>query len=256
MIAGIAMICLVGAMLLPWQIALDKRSREAGFRNVAIDLSLREQVGQSGFLAALSGFRSPLASLLWIRAYIAWENAEWGRMAALFDTVTTLQPHTLLYWDIAAWHMAWNASIAALQDTKQPSQALRERASRQYIDLGRDILERGIRNNPNNYYLYERLGILLRDKVKDHEAAAEAFARAASFSDAPPYIKRFAAYELANVPGREREAYEKLLSLYKMGERERLPTLMGRLRALEEKLQVPASERVGSEAPFLPAVSH
>ena len=138
-------------------------------------------------------------------------------MAGLFNTVTTLQPHTLLYWDVAAWHMAWNASIAALQDRSQQSEALRERASRQYVELGRQILDNGIRNNPDKPLLYERLGVLLRDKMQDHSAAADAFAKAATFPDTRAYIHRFAAYEMAKVPGREREAYDRLLSLYREG---------------------------------------
>lgn len=246
--AGVVMLTLVGALLLPWEIQLQKSGKEAGFRSVALDLSLREQIGQSGFLAALSGFRSPVAAFLWIQAHTAWENTEWGRMAALFDTVTSLQPHTLLYWDLAAWHMAWNASMAAEQDKKQQSEILRERSSRQYVELGRNILERGIRNNPNDYYLYERLGILLRDRAKDHAAAADAFAKAASFAEAPAYIKRFAAYEMSRIPGRESEAYALLKSLYLQGEKERLPTLMKRLRELEDKLQLPSSERIATPA--------
>jgi hypothetical protein len=178
-------------------------------------------------------------------------------MAGLFNTVTTLQPHTLLYWDIAAWHMAWNASISALQDTKQKSEVLRERARRQYIQLGRDILENGIRNNPDSYLLYERLGILLRDKVEDHSAAADAFFKAASFPNAPSYMRRFAAYEMAKVPGREREAYDLLLSLYHEGEKQRMPALLSKLRELEVKLSVPADQRIPA-APHdaIPADQH
>jgi hypothetical protein len=242
--AAVFFLTVVGTILLPWEIQLQKKGKELGFRSVALDLSLREQIGQSGFLAALSGFRAPLAALLWIKSHIAWENTEWGKMAALFDTVTTLQPHTLLYWDIASWHMAWNASMAAEQDQKQQSEALRERASRQYIDLGRDILQRGIRNNPNDYYLYERLGILLRDREKDHSGAANAFAKASTFPDCPAYVRRFSAYELAKVPGKEREAYDRLKALYNQGEKQHLPSLKKLLHQLENQLQIPDKERV------------
>ncbi len=244
LIGGFMLLALVGAFLLPWESSLQREGKAAGFRSVALNLSLREQIGQSGFLAALSGFRAPVAAFLWIKSHIAWEHTEWGKMAALFDTVTTLQPHTLLYWDVAAWHMAWNASIAATQDAKQQSELLRDRASRQYIALGRDILERGIRNNPKDYYLYERLGILLRDRAKDDAGAADAFAKASSFPEAPAYIKRFAAYEMAQVPGREREAYNLLKALYDEGEKQRTPTLLRRLHELEVKLQIPEDQRV------------
>jgi hypothetical protein len=247
-ILALLMITVFGAVILPWQAALQNEAHHAHFRSSPLDLGLREQIGQSGFLAALSGFRSLLAAFLWIDAHSAWEKTEWGRMAALFNTVTTLQPHTLLYWDIAAWHMAWNASAAALQDTKQKSEILRERARRQYIELGRDILDRGIRNNPDQYLLHDRMGILLRDKLEDHAGASEAFAKAATFKDAPAYIRRFAAYELAKVPGREQEAYERLLALYNEGEQQRLPSLVALLQGLERKLDIPQAKRIAPGA--------
>ena len=243
---AVLLLAVFGAFLIPWQSELQRTAQAAHFRTTPLTLGLREQIGQSGFLAALSGFRAPVAAFLWIDAHTAWERTEWGRMAGLFNTVTTLQPHTLLYWDNAAWHMAWNASAAALQDVKQKSEVLRERARRQYIQLGREILENGIRNNPDSYLLYERLGILLRDKMEDHAAAADAFSKAASFHDAPAYMHRFAAYEMAKVPGREPEAYDLLLSLYRQGEKQRMPSAVAKLRELEVKLDIPREQRITS----------
>jgi len=241
---AVVLLAAFGAAVLPLQIRLAEEAKAAHFRKTALNLDLRERIGQMGFLAALSGFRSPLAAFLWIEAHTAWENTEWGRMAGLFDTVTTLQPRSLLYWDMAAWHMAWNASVAAMQDEKQPSEALRIRAQRQYFELGRDFLERGIRNNPDRYQLYLQLGVLLRDKFEDHCGAAAAFLKASEFPDAPPYCRRFAGYEMAKCPGREREAYELLKKLYLEGDSQRLPTLINVLREMEKKLDIPASERV------------
>lgn len=236
-----------GALLFPWQEELRTTATKAGYHSVSLGLGLREQIGQSGFLAALSGFRAPVAALLWIKAHGAWERTEWGRMAALFDTVTTLQPHTLLYWDIAAWHMAWNASIAARQDKNQPSEVLRERSSRQYITLGEDFLKRGIRNNPESWLLHERLGILLRDRDENHGAAADEFVLASGMPGAPDYLRRFAAYESAKVPGREREAYARIRSLYEQGGRMRTPSVLAQLRALERKLGMTQDEGVPEE---------
>ncbi len=243
-IAALALLCLFGASVLPLQSSLQREAEAAHFHKTTLTINLRERIGQAGFLAALSGFRSPLAALLWIEAHTAWENTEWGRMAGLFETVTALQPRSLTYWDMAAWHMAWNASVAALQNVKQPSEALRTRAQRAYIQLGKDFLERGILNNPDRPQLHVQLGVLLRDKMEDHCAAAEAFLKASKFPDAPPYAARFAGYEMAKCPGREREAYDYLRKLYEEGEKQRLPSLINLLRQMESKLEIPASDRV------------
>jgi hypothetical protein len=243
---AIALIGVFGFIKAPVEKSLDAAQERARLRNAPLDLGLRERVGQMGFLAALSGFRSPLAAYLWIEANNAWERTEWGRMASLFDTVTTLQPRSLLYWDMAAWHMAWNASTAALQDTSQPSQALRIRNQRQYFKLGRDYLERGIKNNPESSFLYRSLAILLRDKLEDHCGAGEAFLKASRLPDAAPYITRFAGYELAKCPGHEKMAYELLRRIYDEGPEGRKPALIATLQELEKKLDVPDAQRINS----------
>ena len=245
-VLALFLLLLSGAVLVPFEQHLEGAARAAHLRKNDLSLGLRERIGQMGFLAALSGFRSPLAAFLWIEAHTAWENTEWGRMAGLFDTVTTLQPRSIPYWDLAAWHMAWNASAAALQNDKQPSEALRIRAQRQYFQIGRDLLERGIRNNPDHYQLYLQLGVLLRDKFEDPCGAADAFLQASTFPDAPAYARRFAAYEMAKCPGREREAYALIRALYDQGAKQRMPTLMRTLHDLEKKLDIPPRERIKS----------
>ncbi len=238
-----------GAVRLPFEHALSTRRARVNAAALALDLSLREQLGQLGSVAALSGFRAVVADFLFIQSYHAWERTEWSRVLLLFRQITTLQPHSLLFWDTAAWQMAWNAGTAALHDPAEPRLSLRRQAQRHYFDLGRDFLERGIRQNPDRPQLYEALARLYRDKYQDHPRAAEYFALAASKPGAPSYAKRFAAYELSYCPGREREAYDRLLSLYRLGEQERLPTLIRRLKFLEEGLKIVADQRIPNDLP-------
>jgi predicted Zn-dependent protease len=112
------------------------------------------------------------------------------------------------------------------------------------LQLGKDFLERGIKNNPERPELYEALARLYRDKYDDHAHASEFFAKAAALPGARSYAKRFAAYELALCPGREHEAYVQLRALYDRGEQERLPTLLRRLKELEIQLDIPPGQRV------------
>jgi hypothetical protein len=242
--AVIFALVLFGAARLPMEHAISNGHRELHFRAVDFNLDLREQLGQVGFVAALSGFRSLVADGLFIEAHVAWERTEWGRVLLLFRQVTTLQPRAILFWDMAAWHMAWNASTAALNDRAQPRLALRIKAARQYFKLGQDFLERGIRNNPERPELYEAMARLYRDKWEDHEHASEFFAKAASLPGAHSYNRRFAAYELAQCAGREREAYDQLRALYNLGQQERAPTLIHRLKELEIKLDIPLDQRI------------
>src|SRR5438270_1929106 len=145
---------------------------------------------------------------------------------------------------MAAWHMAWNASAAAINDSSQPRMALRVKTQRDYFALGKDFLERGITNNPDKPELYEALARLYHDKYNDHARASEFYGKAATLPGAHSYDRRFSAYELSYCEGREREAYERLRALYNEGERERLPTLIRRLKVLEEKLAIPPEQGI------------
>ena len=92
--------------------------------------------------------------------------------------------------------------------------------------------------------LYEALARLYRDKFHDHARAAENFEKASRLPGHASYDERFSAYELSYCEGREREAYARLRALYQRGEKERLPRLLNQLRAMEERLKVPANERI------------
>jgi tetratricopeptide (TPR) repeat protein len=238
-----------GAIKLPAERAILAQHRQEHFRSVEFNLDLREQLGQLGFIAALSGFRSIVADMLFIQAHVAWERTEWGRVLLLFRHVTTLQPRAILFWDMAAWHMAWNASVAAMDDRNQPRLALRIKTQREYFALAKDFLERGIKNNPDRPQLYDALARLYKEKYKDHEHASEFFGKAAVLPGAPDYDRRFSAYELSYCEGREREAYEHLRQLYDEGKKEQLPTLITRLKFLEDKLNIPQDQRVPDRVP-------
>jgi hypothetical protein len=233
-----------GVARLPVEESLVQQHQRERLRGVEFNLDLREKLGQLGFIAALSGFRAAVADVLFIQAHVAWENTEWGRVLLLFRQVTTLQPRSVMFWDMAGWHMAWNASVAAMRDATQPRQALRVKAQREYFALGKDFYERGIANNPNSAQLYESLARLYKEKYNDHLRASEYYAKAAAQPGALGYNKRFAAYELSYCEGREREAYQRLHQLYDLGPNERLPTLVSRIKFLEEKLGIPAEQRI------------
>jgi hypothetical protein len=248
-IAVAAGLIVFGLARLPFERSLETAQKNAYLRAESLNLGLRDQLGQLSYAAALSGFRSLVAAFLWIEAHTAWEQTAWGRMAGLFRTVTTLQPRSLVYWDLSSWHMAWNAAIAAYQNPKEPSEFLRKRAEREYQLLGKQFLEQGIANNPDQYLLHERLGILLRDKFADHSGSAEAFEKAASMKGAPSYIKRLAVYELASVEGKEQETYGKLCEIYDLGSDERKPRVLTLLHELEQKLGIPPEQRRVPVAP-------
>ena len=243
-VPALVVLLLFGAVRMPFEHRLMRDFRAANFHRAELNLDLRGQVGQMGFIAALSGFRSIVADLLWIRAHDLWMATEWGRMKVLLDAVTALQPRSLLFWDNSAWHMAYNASAAALRDTNQPRETLRVKRSREYIRIGEDYLLRGAQHNPDRALLYDRLGQLYKYRMEDHCRASWAYFEAARRPDAMGYVERAAVFELAECPGHEREAYDLLVQLYHRGKNQRVPTLLKLIDQFEEKLNIPPDQRI------------
>ncbi|MBV9008236.1 MAG: hypothetical protein JO354_03575 [Verrucomicrobia bacterium] len=238
----ILVLALIMAIFIPAKLELESYLSRG---DAPLKLGVRERIGQSAYVAVLGGFRSVIADLLFIDASAAWERTDWTQLLLRLRQATELQPHSIMFWDVAAWHMAWNASIAAERDeTRAPSARLR--ASREYIQLGRDFLERGVAHNPDQPQLYEALARLYRDRLHDHARAAENFYKASQLPGHMAYDERFSAYELSWCKDHEheREAYERLRALYLRGENERLPTLISRLKFLEQKLNIRPAERL------------
>jgi hypothetical protein len=241
-ILGILVLLAWGIAKSPIEARLEQRmqdTRLGGFKPTA---SLRQQAGQAGFLAALGGLRAAVADLLWIQANNAWEHVQYGRMKLLFDTCTAMQPRRVNFWDISAWHMAWNGAAHIENNVQDP--IVRKAKMREFFEVGKDFLLRGIENNPDSWELYDRLGFLYRDKFKDMAKASAAYDEASKRPGHLDYTRRFAAYYLAEVPGREREAYERLIGLFRDGEQEWLPTLLHQLQKLEARLHIPDAQRI------------
>lgn len=182
---AVLMLFVSGVILAPWEKKLLKEEQRFSLKK-----EMFSQLTQAELISLLGGLRIPLAAWLWLKVEACWENKEWDAMASLIERILMLQPHDILYYNMAAWQMAWNAS-SATQD---------EQRARLYIERGRAILEKGIENNPDSSLLYEYLGVLLRDRLHDHEAAAAAFAHGAMLPGAHSYLRRFAAYEWAASP--------------------------------------------------------
>lgn len=187
----------------------DRLTRDLRTRQILsprLDLATSEKLGQTTASVALGGLRTLVAALWNLRAYGCFETQDWVRLEETFHTIVTLAPRTSFYWDTGAWHLAYNAAADYLNDEKLPP-VRRRQLWRDAIGRGQAFLERGIRNNPDDWLLPHRLGRLLDDhnKLPDLAKAADWFAYSAA-RGAPAYVARNQLYALGRVPGREAEA--------------------------------------------------
>jgi len=220
----------------------EQRKASYGFTGPTA-VAIREKVGQGLALAALGGFRGLAANALVLQAHGAWEEQKWVRVRTNFELATMLQPRAAVFWDTAAWHLAWNAAVAAENYSKEPNETRRRIEARRWVEAGRDLLERGTKAVPEKSLLFQRLGDLYWQRLGDYPAAADCYREALKKGDAPPYLERFVGYALDKA-GDERGALDYFRELRAgMGvhpDPARKPEVVDReIQRLEKKMDAP-----------------
>ena len=169
------------------------------------------KLGQLGFVAALSGFRAARRGYAFHPGARGMGTNGMGPRPLLFRQVTTLQPRSVLFWDMAAWHMAWNASVAAMNDPTQPRHGVARQGGagifrpRQGFPRARDR-----KTIPINPSFTKRWPGFTSRNITITSARRSITRKRRRCPARPAYDKRFSAYELSYCDGREREAYERL----------------------------------------------
>ena len=159
-------------------------------------VAIREKLGQGLALAFLGGFRGLTANALMLEAHAAWENQQWVRVRSALELATVLQPRVAMFWDMASWHLAWNAAVSVEQYAGEPNETRRRIEARRWVEAGRDLLERGTKAVPEKALLFQRLGDLYWQRLGDYASAANWYHQAIGKEDAPAYLERFVGYAL------------------------------------------------------------
>ncbi|MEO0017191.1 MAG: hypothetical protein RLZZ522_474, partial [Verrucomicrobiota bacterium] len=238
-----------GAVRLPLELALTRELRDARLLSPPLDIDTRDHIGQTSAAVALGGLQTLVATFYNLRAFTFFEDLAWDDVYKTYCTVVDLAPHTGYYWEAGAHHQAMNASSYYLHDEQLDLAPLRRQAAaRAAVLRGRAFIERGIRNNPDDWNLRRFLGSLLLDRQKykmlgdpdaTFSAAAAAYRAAAASPDSLPLMRRFELYALARVPSRRDEALALARTLY-AEPANRTPTLL----CIVFSLEIQANPRV------------
>lgn len=229
-----------GAARLPLEDRLTRTLKEQGLLPTPLGTSTREKIGQTSAAVALGGLRTLVATFLNLRAFDYFTEQRWSDVDETYQLIVDLAPRTRYYWEIGSWHQAYNAAAYYLYDSELPPLRQRE-AWRAAILRGRQFLERGIRNMPDEWTLHANLAFLLSDSNKfqafgdvgkSFSEAADAYQKAAETGQALAYVVRARLYSLARAPGREAEALAVARDLHQ-NRRNHTPTLLAVLFVLE-----------------------
>ena len=244
----IAIVVVSGVVRLPLEAGLEDQMTEAGFREGAPGLELREELGQMGFVAAFGGLRSLVASILDLWAFVAFTDDEWGEVDSRYSIICRLQPKVEKYWELASWHMAYNAvAYYERSETATDSMrlAVRTKLMESYKDKGISYLERGLVFLPDSGKLHLSMASIHKDRRPNPAIAAHHYLRAFECQGLG-HLERAHAHELVKFS--EREAWEQAYSIlkrhYDSGGRDRTLSVLRDLRVLEDRLQIPVVLRI------------
>jgi tetratricopeptide (TPR) repeat protein len=128
------------------------------------------------------GYDGLLADIYWTRAvqyFGAHHQSDaptYHLLAPLLEITTYLDPHLLPAYEFGASFLA----PAPPNGAGEPDRAVQ-------------LMQNGIRDNPNEWRLYYNLGFVYYMEIKDYKKASEAFARGSEVPNAHPFMKIMAA---------------------------------------------------------------
>lgn len=216
-ICAIGIIAASGALRLKPEQACRERLVQEHLQEPPPALELRDQMGQSFYLASLGGFRSLIASLVEVEGMTAWQQLNYGKVDACYALCCELQPRDLHYWDFRYWMLAKNAShyFRFVDGTRgEVGRAINQR----YVDKGIEVLEKAEPWVGNDWHYWRTLGDAYTDvhynSKLNWSKAADAYKKALAIPGCKDFVNTLLARALAQSPGREAEAWDLLTKMY------------------------------------------
>jgi tetratricopeptide (TPR) repeat protein len=128
------------------------------------------------------GFDGLMACIYWTRTVQYFGNRRnnqsqtYNELAPLLEITTELDPHLFPAYQFGASFLA----PAPPNGAGEPERAIQ-------------LMEYGIKNNPNNWQLYYNLGFVYYTELKDYRKASQVFAQGSNVPGAHPFLKILAA---------------------------------------------------------------
>lgn len=246
---ALAVLLLFGVVKLPLEQRVTQHLLQQKLLEEPLRLGVGEDLGQAGLAASLGGLRALAASIFELRAHVEFTHVNWAKVDGLYKLVTRLQPRNPRNWEQASWHMAYNAASYYLynQDLKP---ALRGQLFQDHVQRGIAILNEGLRFLPDHPRLWEKLAEIYARRSYQYKEAGDAYWRSFQHGGLN-YTERFAGYMWAQANDLEsvQKGHAILKKLYDA--RKITPGLIEYLKMAEQKLHLPAAQRIPDADPSL-----
>lgn len=215
------LVILIGGLIrLPLEIPLARELQARHLAEEKVNLALRDELGQSFFIAVLGGFRSLVASVVELETIDSWQAQDFAKVDAAYALCTRLQPRVWHYWDFRAWMSSHNAfDHFKYEDMTRPG--LQPWIGQNLVDHAIAVLKEGTQHLPEEYRLRQSIAILMADREKNAKAdyleASQWYYKAWQLRPRNRFLYRFYVYYLARSPGHELEAWPLLVEMYNTG---------------------------------------
>ena len=179
------------------------------------------------------GYEGLLADVYWTRAVQYFGNKHhmlaryYSLLAPLLEITTYLDPHLVVAYQFGANFL----SPAPPNGAGMPDKAI-------------ELVEYGIRNNPDDWKLYYELGFIYYIDTKNYGRAADAFARGSKVPNAHPFLKVMAA-QMAQHAGDTQMARALWTTTYQSSQDKQIRgNAIAHLRAIQVEEDVTALEEL------------
>ncbi|MFC4990976.1 hypothetical protein [Rubritalea tangerina] len=246
----VVVLVLTGWVRMGYEHALSEELERERVLTPAFDMESRAGLSQKGFIATFGSLRPTLAALTVLSSSKHHTNQDWTALEGAIETSVMLDPYNPYYWDLGAWHMAYNAA-GSYQKNEEYAPLRRQRLFKESIYTGDSLLERGIHANP------EDLGLRLQrarlwssvHRIQDFPRVVEILQRALTeleLSDQQRLmLQSDLFYTLMRMPEKVQEAYALGRWLYESAPSTRVPSLVNGLCALQMHPKVKVDEPIG-----------
>jgi len=211
--------------------------------------SLKDALGQGVTVGLLGGFRAIVADLFWIRTNSVWEKNDIPATQTSIKLVTAIDPRPLYFWLNGSRMIAYdmpNWRIDKAGGWEKVPEAVKRRYDEEQSSIAIKYLEGGLGFHPKEPLLILEIANIHLNRLKDVETAAGYYLEASKQPAAPYYAARIYA-ELLRKLDRLPQAYAFLKELYptlpKNDDMAQASVVLGRIRELEDELQIPLAMR-------------
>ena len=227
-------LAITGWIRIPIEQKLAEKLHEHKLVPPRLSLEERARLKQKAFVATYGSLRPTIAAFMSTATVSLHGRQDWDEIEKQFEEIVLLDPYNFYYWDTSSWHMAYNASID-LKKNSDLTEIGKERVFRKYIQKGRDIIDKGIQINPDDWRFLEIKANLLahRFRTPDYAKAIEVNKKLLEHYELPYHTERLINVKLLSYiqksPDKHQEAYDLAFKLFQRGGIYRTPVVVNQI---------------------------